>query len=213
MKNLTTLAGLSLALWIAGCTQEAQQELSDATGSAEETAAETVSDAAETVSDAADSVEESAGQTVEAAKVVMDDAAEKAGDAKNQIAAGMSGLVEKASEQLKSVEGGEQMLKKVTTYINSAKEALSNVDNTETAQTAAAKLEELEGSLEGVPEKFAALPEGAKSALAGVIEKGREALQQLAQKIDENPEIREVIKPKIEQVMQKLSSLTGDKKK
>ena len=213
MKILTTLAGLSLALWIAGCSQEAQQQMGEATQSAEEAAAETVNDAADTVSDAANSVEESASQTVEAAKVVMDDATEKAGEAKDQIAAGMSGLVEKASEQLKSVEGGQQMLEKVTEFINSAKESLSNVDNTETAKAAAAKLEELEGSLEGLPEKFAALPEGAKSALAGVIEKGREVLQQLAQKIDENPEIRDVIKPKIDEMMQKLSSLTGDEKK
>ncbi|MEM9659686.1 MAG: hypothetical protein AAF961_15100, partial [Planctomycetota bacterium] len=78
-----------------------------------------------------------------------------------------------------------------------------------TAEAAREKLTELMGSVGGMEEQLGALPGEAKTAVTGVIEQGMAALQALYEKLASKPEIQDVVKPKVEELMAKLKSMTS----
>jgi len=54
------------------------------------------------------------------------------------------------------------------------------------------------------------LPGKAKTALQRVFEEGSKQIKDLIEKVKSNPEVANVIQPKLEEMMNKLKSLTGD---
>jgi hypothetical protein len=194
MRSFISAGFCAAAMLAAGCTQ-ATEEMEGAAGAAAEAASDAVTEAGTATSNAAESVAEAAGTAVESAK--------------EGVQEGMAALTEKASAALAGIEGGPELLKKVTGFFDSAQEAVRGIKDTETAKAATAKLTELEGSIEGMSASMSKLPAEAKTALGGVIESGTAALKALVEKALAIPGVQDVIKPKLDEVMQKLAALSG----
>lgn len=206
MKAFVATIGLSVALWITGCGQQATQEVGEAVGAAGEAASSAVSEAGEAASSAASEVGEAASSAASAAGEAASDAAESV---KESVEEGMAAVTEKASAALAGVEGGPEALKNVTGFFDSAKETLSGITDTGSAQASLAKLGEMGGSLDTLSAAINKLPADAKTALAGVIQKGTAGLQPLIEKAYAIPGVKAIIQPKLDEVLQKLSGLTG----
>lgn len=130
-------------------------------------------------------------------------------NAKKAAEEGLGTVTEKAQAALKDVEGGNKILDKVKELFASATTVLGAVKDKATAETAATKLGELETSADSIGEMTSKLPEGAKTAVGNVIGNGLASLKTLAQKVTAMPGVSDVIKPKLDALMAKLSALTG----
>lgn len=155
-------------------------------------------DATKLANDAANTAASAAGDMTDAAA----DAAAGAG-------AGLSDLMGKATDALASVEGGSEMLKQITEMFGNATSALQGVTDVESATSALPKLGALTDSLGGMTEMFSKIPEGAKSAVAGVFQSSLGELKPIIDKVLAIPGVEAVLKPAIDAMLSKLGAFTA----
>ena len=191
MNSLTRIVAI-IVLWTLGVG------CSDGTASKGSKAEKVVHDAAKATADAAKSAAESA-------KDVVGGVAQNAADAFEE---GFATAAKKASSTLEGMEGGSELVKEVTDLFGSAKEAITSITDKASAQAALPKLSDLGGTIDELGGIVGKLPSQAKSAIAGMIESGMNLLKALAEKVMAIPGVQSVIKPKLDELMDKLSSLT-----
>lgn len=172
-------------LLLAGCSPEAKTEIDKAKQAA--------SDAAESTKDATGEIAGKAGEVVKDAQENVTSAAAAAADA------------------LKGVAGGPELLKKVTEFFGSAGKTLQGITDVESAKAALPKLTELTSSTDELSKSMANLPEGAKSSISGVWEKGIAELKALVEKVMALPGVESVLRPKVNELMGKLEAIAGTK--
>lgn len=191
MRLFLSLGLCGLMVSISGCTQDTSENVEEA-----------VNAAGKAASSAADDAADAAANAVDAAKDAASAAKEKLGE-------GMEALVEKANAAVEGIEGGPEALKNVTRFFSSAKESLSNVTDSATAESARDKLNELGGALDGIKEAMGKLPAEAKTVLVSIVEKGKATLNEIGDRIMATPEVKDVLKPKFDEIMEELSGLTS----
>lgn len=153
--------------------------------------------------DAGKAVEDAANKANEQAKEVADKAQETVSNLGEQF----TEATDKAATALKDVEGGSAILTQITDFFKSAQESLSSVKDTESAQTAASKLGELETQVGGWKELIDKLPDSAKASIHSVIEQGKTQIEAIATKASAVPGAEAIIKPAVDALMAKLNSL------
>lgn len=202
MRLFTIVPLLCIGMVMVGCdraeVEQAKEKAKDA--------AETAKDAAADAKDSAEAAAIAAGDAAKDAGTAVGDAAK---DATDRVSAGFSAVTEKASETLKSVEGGGAMLTEIKEMFSSAMETLRGITDKASAEAALPKLEELNTKAEQMAESTAKFPEEGMSAVGKVVEAGIEELKALADKLMSNPEIQEVIKPKVDALIDNLKKMTG----
>lgn len=197
--------GMSVALALfVGCsgssTEKAVQEAKDS-------ANQTVADAREAAADVRDEAAQAASDAKEAAHEAKEAATQAVDAAKTSMKEGLDAVSAKASEALKSVEGGGELLKKVTDLLGSASTSLQGVTDVDTSKAALPKLTELNGSLASLKATIEKLPAEAKTALASVIDKGVEQLEALSKKVEALPGVSDVVKPEVDKLIQGIKDL------
>lgn len=203
MKTLTcAMFVAATAVFLAGCTQEAAQK---AASTAEETAKKAEGAAAEL----GEKAQAAAAKVGEKAEQAVAAAGEQAEAAMAALGAEFSAASKQAAEAVKGVEGGGDLLAKVQELFTSATTTLTGVTNEETARAAVPRLEGLALNADGLKPLLEKLPEGARTAVAGLIEKGLPQLEALVKKALAIPGLEGVIKPAIDDLMGKLAALTG----
>jgi hypothetical protein len=152
-------------------------------------------DASKMANDAANNAAATAGDVADAAAGAASDAG-----------AGMSDLMGKATEALASVEGGSDMLKKVSEMFGSATSTLQGVTDVNSATSALPELTKLTDSFGGMTELYGKLPDAAKSAVAGVFQSSLKQLEPIIAQVLAIPGVESVLKPAIDALMSKLSA-------
>lgn len=111
------------------------------------------------------------------------------------------------TDAIKEAAGGQELLAKVADLFGLTKESLQGITDVDSAKSAVPKLEELGGTADSLSQAIKALPEGARSAISGVVEKGTAELKVLVEKIEAIPGVSAVVKPAIDKLMERLSAL------
>lgn len=204
-RSMLLAAGLALAL-LGGCTgSTAEKALEDAKASAEKAATDAKA--------AADSARETTGELVSEAKEAASDAKDAASEAVDAAQTSMKESLDAvsatASEAMKGIEGGGELLKKVTDMFGSATKDLQSVTDADTGRAALPKLQELTGSLAGLKATIDKLPAEAKTALSAVVNKGVEQLEALSQKVMAIPGVSDIVKPEVDKLIQGIKDLTA----
>jgi hypothetical protein len=119
---------------------------------------------------------------------------------------GMADMLGKAKDALASVEGGPEMLKNVSDAFSKITEAIKGVTDKDSAAAALPKLNGLADSFGGMTDMFGKLPDGAKTAVAGVFTSAIAELKPLLEKVMALPGVEAVIKPAIDALMEKLAA-------
>ena len=187
MKNfhqLTLPILFVLIGFVVGCNQPEAEKMGDAAKKAAEDVTSAATNAAEAAGDAAGQMAESLGETFAAA-------------------AG------KAATALKDVEGGGALLQDVQGFFDTTRKSLQGITDGDSANAALAKLSELSGSLDGWSQLIDKLPSEAKSAVQAVISQGVTALKTVADKVMAIPGVSDVLRPKLDEMMNKLQSFAG----
>jgi hypothetical protein len=161
------------------------------------------------VEDAGDAAKQSVEDAKDAAAGAMDAAGDAARDLSDKLGEGFATAAKNAASALEGVDGGGEMLSGLKDLFGSAQETLSGITDKASAEAAVAKIEEMGASVEGLAKKFEGMPSEAKTAVQGLVEQGVAKLKLLIDKIMANPEIQEVVKPKLDALMAKLRELTG----
>ena len=149
---------------------------------------------------------EKAGEVV---KEAANEAGEKVSEAGEKISDGFSDAVETASAALKDIDGGSEILTKAKDVFASAQTTLKGITDKASAEAAMAKLGDLDGAIDSLGELTGKLPETAKTALGGVIDQGVEQLKALFDKMKDMPGVSDVIKPRMDALIEKLSGMIG----
>ena len=189
MMAMVIVCGLLLA----GCSPEAQTNLKEAEQSATQAAA---------------SVEEAAGA---AASSTAETVKEAAADAVEGAQASLADMAGKAAEAVKGVEGGPELLSKITEFFGSAGKAMQGITDVESAKAALPTVEELKVKADELSKSVAGLPDGAKSAVSGVMDKGLAELKVLVDKVLALPGVEAVLKPAVGELLDKLKTAMGTK--
>jgi len=189
MMGMMIVCGLLLA----GCSPEAQTNLKKAEQSATQAAA---------------SVEEAAGAAASSTAETVKDAAAEAVEGAQASLAGMAG---KAAEAVKGFEGGPELLSKITEFFGSAGKTLQGVTDAESAKLALPTIEQLSGQADELTKSLAGLPDGAKVAVTGVLEKGLAEFKTLVDKVLALPGVDSVLKPAVSGLLDKLKTVAGTK--
>ena len=145
---------------------------------------------------------DAAKQMTDKAAGGMSDAAKGAGD----LGAGMSDMMGKATEALSGVEGGKEMLSKVTEFFGTATKTLSGVKDADTATAALPELDKVTEGFGGLTEMFGKMPDAAKGAVSGVFKSSLEQLKPIIEKVMAIPGVEAVLKPAIDALMSKLDA-------
>jgi len=182
---------LGCAMFVIGCSEATKQKASDAKKKAGEAASSAVDDASK-----------KAGNGLSEAK-------DKAQEAMDALGKEFTEATGKAKSALEGVNGGPELLQNITDLFASAQKSLQGVTNSETAQAAKTQLGELSGKVEGLSKQLEGLPEEAKTAVSGLIEKGIAQLKALSDKVMAIPGVGETIKPQLDALMEKLAALKG----
>jgi hypothetical protein len=229
MKTLVcAMLMLGCAIVTAGCAEQTKKPVnkgttgnaSGANGSAAPTidsakkeAGEAIEKAGETASKEMKKAGETASKAVEEAGDTASKAVEKAGEsakgAMEALGSEFSAAAAKAKTALNDVQGGPEILQKITDLFASAQQSLRDLKDSKAAEAATAKLAELDGKIDEVSQSIKPLPESAKSAIASVIEKGIEQIKALVEKARELPDIAEEVKAKLSAFVEKLGTLKG----
>ncbi len=135
-------------------------------------------------------------------------AAEQAG---NAVADGFAAAKEKATEAVKNVEGGPDLLKNIGDSFASAEQSLAGIKDSEMARAAGPALDDVSTKIQGLAAAAEKFPAEAKTALAPMIEAGVAKLKELYEKDKAIPEVEAVVKPKLDAIVAKISSLVGTK--
>jgi hypothetical protein len=162
---------------------------------------------------AIDSAKKQAGDAVgragEEAGKAMEKAGEAAKGAMEALGKEFSEAATKAKSTLEGVEGGPEVLQKITDLFASARQSLHDLKDSKAAEAASSKLAELDGKIDEVSQSMKPLPEKAKSALAELVNKGIEQIKALAEKAKELPDVAEEVKAKLNAFVEKLGTLKG----
>lgn len=196
---VSTLVCSLLAIVNLGCSQEAEDAL--------DKAGEAVTDAAEETGGAVKEAAEDAGEAVGEATESAGELAKEAGD---KLSAGFSAAAEKAASALEGVDGGSELLTQVKEFFSSAQETLKGITNKESAEAAVSKLGDLDGAIAKIGDMMGKLPESAQASIGPMIAAGTAQLKALIEKIEEIPGVRDVIQPKLAELMDKLKSMSGN---
>ena len=141
----------------------------------------------------------SVGCSPEAAKEMTDKAAASAKEAAGDIGG-------KATEALSGVEGGSEMLTKVTELFGTATKTLGGVKDADSATAALPELGKLTEGFGGMTEMFGKLPDAAKGAVSGVFKSSLGQLQPIIDKVMAIPGVEAILKPAIDALMSKLEA-------
>ena len=133
----------------------------------------------------------------------MTDAAKNAA---GEMGADMSVMMGKATEALASVEGGSEMLKQVTELFGKATSTFTAIKDEASANSALPELSKLTESFGGMSEKFGALPDAAKTAIAGIFQSSIGQLKPILEKVMAIPGVEAILKPAVEALMGKLEA-------
>jgi hypothetical protein len=212
---MTLLAGMALCL--SGCDPQAAQRAAEeaAQQAAKEAAEQTAAaekEAQEAASKAGEALKEAEAAAVGAVKQAEGTAAELGGKAEGAIGTlgqELGAATQKASEALKGVEGGSELLTKINALFASASTTIASATDEATAQAAAPKLGELALTAEGLKPLLEKLPPEAKTAVASVIEKGIPQLQTILNTAYAIPGVEAALKPKVDELLAKLTALAG----
>ncbi len=224
MKSLYSMVVVGIALVTFGCTQatedvksateeagnaaaDAMDKAGDAAGEAMDAAGDAAGETMDAAGDAVDATGDAAGDAVDAAGDAASDAVDAAKDAAEGLMSAVKDAADKASAELDKFDGGSDVLKNVTGFFSSAGSAMSGITDGDTANAAKSKFDEVGAMLDKIGDSVADLPEEAKSALATVVDKGTEGLKALGDKALAIPGVSDVIKPKVDELMNKLSDL------
>lgn len=101
---------------------------------------------------------------------------------------------DKAKSAVADVKGGPEVMSQLTGLMDSSKQALEGIKSSEAAQTVMTKLTELEGTIDQLAAKLKDMPEGVKTAVAGMVEKGAAFLRALADKAKAIPGMGDELK-------------------
>lgn len=142
----------------------------------------------------------------DAAKKMADKAADTAKEAAKEAGAGASDLAGKATEALAGVEGGSEMLKQATELLGKVTSTISGVKDSDTATAASTELSKLTEGFAGLTDMFGKLPDGAKSAVAGVFKNSLDQLKPIIEKVLAIPGVEAILKPTIDGLMSKLEA-------
>jgi hypothetical protein len=148
----------------------------------------------------------SLGCSTEAAKDMTNKATETVGGAASEATSGAAGLLGKASEAMAGVEGGAEMLTQVKEMFATLTTALGGVTDADSANGAMGEINKLTDGLGGLTEKFASLPDAAKSAVAGVFQSSLGELKPMIDKVLAIPGVEAILKPAIDSLMAKLDA-------
>lgn len=175
---------------------------------------DTVETAKKDAQQAADKAEAAADKAVEAAKVAGDKAAEAANSALEKgkeltaaFGAEFGAAFDKAKSAVADVKGGPEIMSQLTGLMDSSKQTLESIKSSDAAQTAMTKLTELEGTIDQLGAKLKDMPEGVKTAIATVVEKGAAFLRTVADKAKALPGMGEEMKASLDKFLTKLESL------
>jgi hypothetical protein len=104
------------------------------------------------------------------------------------------------------VEGGAEMLTQVKEMFATLTTALGGVTDADSANGALGEINKLTDGLGGLTEKFASLPDAAKSAVAGVFQSSLGELKPMIDKVLAIPGVEAILKPAIDSLMAKLDA-------
>jgi hypothetical protein len=195
-------------LLVAGCSPATQEKIEQAGESVASAAASVEQEAGQAASTATETMEEAAGKAAGAATEAVQEAAS---DAMAGAQATLANVASKAAEALNDVQGGPELLNKITEFFGSAGKAVQGVTDVESAKAALPTLQELTAKADELSQSVSSLPEGAKSAIASVMESGLGELKTLVEKVLALPGVEEVLKPAIGDLMEKLQAWSGAK--
>jgi len=182
--------GLGLAAGIVGGAGCSQETVDSAKRDAEQAAAKAEA--------AAEKAEAAADRAVEKGKEV-------ATDLKADLAAALS----KAKDSVGGIKDGPELVQELTTLIESGRKAIEEAKSSETAESAKARMAELETSMERLRERLKSSPEQLKQATSRLIENGRASLDKTVENIRQDPNVSEDVKQAIDRLLTKIDSLKG----
>ena len=130
-----------------------------------------------------------------------------AGQAVDGVADGVALAWEKASSAVKSFEGGKEMMGSMQEMYGSAKTALSEVTSEESAMKAKAELDKLSEKMEEWKPQFSEMSEEAKAGAKRFFDLVAEKLSSMAERLNENEWVNEILRPKLREVIEQLKSL------
>jgi len=189
---------LAGALLTAGCSKEAVE-------SAKQDAQAAANKAEAAADKAAAAAKEAGDKAAEAANSAID----KSKELTAQFGADFGAALDKAKAAVADVKGGPELMSELTGLMDSSKQTLENIKSSETAQTAVTKLAELEGTVDQLAAKLKDMPDGVKTAVATLVEKGGAALRTLADKVKTLPGVGDDIKASLDKFLAKVESLKG----
>ncbi|QDT52137.1 hypothetical protein Pan44_01460 [Caulifigura coniformis] len=163
---------------------------------------------------AAAKAEAAADQATAAAKEAGDKAAdvantalEKGKELASQFGGEFGAAFDKAKAAVADVKGGPELMADFSRLLDSSKQTLEGITSSETAQTAMGKLTEIEGTIDGLGAKLKDLPEGAKTAIVAMVDKGAAFLRTLVDKAKALPGVGDDVKASFDKFLAKLESL------
>ncbi len=168
-----------MSVWLTGCDGQVQQ-------------------ATQKVEEAAESAQDAAAEVVE-----------KTEEAVGELGDEFKAATEEATKALESVEGGTDLLAKVNELFASAASTLTAVTDEATAGSAVEKLGALSLSADSLKPLIENLPDSAKASVVGLIVKGIPQIKALVAKVLSIPGVEAVLKPKLDELLGKLTGLTG----
>lgn len=173
----------------------------------------TVENAKNEAKNAAADAQQAATDAQTSARDAAQAAGQKAGEMKDAIGEEFSGAYDKAAAALKDFDGGSELLSGMKESFASAKQSLTNVTDSASADAARDKLAELGTKFEGMSEQLKKLPAEAKPAVEGMINQGIEMLHSLADKAMSVPGVKDKLVPAIDQLKEKLQAMIGSEPK
>jgi len=140
----------------------------------------------------------------------LKDATNKAGGTLKTAADQAEGAVKDMADTAKKLTvDGVDLGADFGKWVDSIKETLNGVKDSETAQAAATKLKESETKLTSLLGMVEKLPAAAKPAFAGIVKTALTGLQELADKVNAIPGAGEHIKPVLDGIIAKLQTIAG----
>jgi hypothetical protein len=159
-----------------------------------------------------DEASETVSQMAEKTEQAAEDAAlatgEMAEDVTSALGEGFSAAAEKASAALEGIEGGGELLSGLKELFASVQRSLAEVTDQASAKSAVSALGDLSNSTDKLSQIFGNLPDEAKAAIQGVVEQGIAQLETLMDKVLAIPGVREILQPKLDELITKLREFT-----
>lgn len=142
-----------------------------------------------------------------------EDAVNATGDAVSETASQAAGVSEEALQAARDAlpEGVE--LDSITDGLNgvfgSTQDALSGITDVDSATAAIPSIEEAAGSLSGINDVVARLPDAAKGPIGSIVSTGLSGLQPLIEKVTAIPGVGDILQPVIGPMVEMLQGLAG----